>query len=123
MPEDKESVWSIDELVSLTDDVQEESIEYKEKKFTFQFCELVEAEEPKYSGIPEGASEEEKNAIYQELGAERILAMIEKANNKNPDGESINREAWPLLPSSIRYAITAKVLNISSLAQENFQTG
>ena len=123
MPENKESVWSIDELVSLTDDVQEDSIEYKGKKFTFQFCELVEAEEPKYTGIPESASEEEKNAIYQELGAERILAMIEKANNKNPDGESINREAWPLLPSSIRYAITATVLNVSSLAQESFQTG
>ena len=63
MPENKESVWSIDELVSLTDDVQEDSIEYKGKKFTFQFCELVEAEEPKYTGIPESASEEEKNAI------------------------------------------------------------
>ena len=123
MPKEKDSVWTIGELVALTDDVQEESLEYRGKKFSFQYCELVEAEEPKFTGIPDNATEEEKNAIYQELGAERILGMIEKANVKNPDSVSITRETWPLLPSSVRYNLTAKVLNISSLEQANFPNG
>ena len=36
--------------------------------------------------VDEDASAEEKNAFYAKVGTERILAMVEKANDKNPDG-------------------------------------
>ena len=86
--EEKESteMWSMDDLISLTDEVQEGSIEYRGKLVKYQFCELVEKEEPKFKPVPDSASEETKMAMYTEIGAKRILAMLEKANEKNPDG-------------------------------------
>ena len=124
MPESKEeNAWTIDELVNLTDDVQFDTVSFRGKPFKFQFCELTEGEEPKYTQVPEGATEDEKATIYQEIAAERILAMIEKANNKNPDGESITKEAWPLLPSSLRMTITTKVLSLEQYVTENFRNG
>jgi len=124
MPKSKEeNVWTIDELVNLTDDIQEDSVSYRGKVFNFQFCELTEGEEPKYTQVPEGATDEEKAKIYQEIAGERILSMIEKANNKNPDGETITKEAWPLLPSSLRMTITTKVLSLEQYVTENFRNG
>ena len=36
-----EDVWTIEELVALTEDVQQGEVEYRGKKFEFQFCEFL----------------------------------------------------------------------------------
>ena len=81
-----EDVWTIEELVALTEEVQKGEVEYKDKKFIFQYCELTEAEEPKVTMLEENASPEQKNEFYTKVGTERILAMVKKANDKNPKG-------------------------------------
>ena len=43
MAEETQDYWSIDELVSLTDEVQEREIEFREKLVKFQWCELAES--------------------------------------------------------------------------------
>ena len=47
--ENVDNVWTIDELVALTDKVQTEELDFRGKKFSFHFCELVESEEPKFT--------------------------------------------------------------------------
>ena len=81
----EEEVWSMDDLIALTDEVQEEELEYRGKLVKFQFCELTEAEEPKFKNLGPNTSEDDKMAMYQELGSQRCLKMIEKANEKNPE--------------------------------------
>ena len=80
----EKKIWSMDELVALTDEVQIDEVVFRDKLVEFQFCELVEAEEPKLKS-QDGMSEEEKMGYYQELGSQRVFKMIEKANEKNPD--------------------------------------
>ena len=48
--EEKQTAWSIEELIALTDEVQNASVDYRGKDFDFHFCELVEEEEPKIDG-------------------------------------------------------------------------
>ena len=108
-----ENVWTIDELVALTDKVQTGETEYNGKSFIFQYCELTEAEEPKLSLPPQGAPEEDMNEAYKEIGQKRILAMILKANEKNSDGASITKENWPLLPSTVRWGVSNYILGSS----------
>ena len=43
-----EDVWTIEELVALADEVQNGEVEYRGKTVNFQFCELTEAEDPKF---------------------------------------------------------------------------
>ena len=80
--EEKQTAWSIEELIALTDEVQNASVDYRGKDFDFLFCELVEDEEPKMGAIPEDADDDEKMAHYSKIGNQRIVAMIEKANKK-----------------------------------------
>ena len=40
-------IWTIEELKSLTTEVQSKEVEYRGKTLTIQWCELTEAEEPK----------------------------------------------------------------------------
>ena len=108
-----ENVWTIDELVALTDKVQNGKTEYNGKTFTFQYCELTEGEEPKLKFPTEGASKDEQNEAYKEIGQQRILAMILKANEKNSDGASITKENWPLLPSTVRWGVSNYILGSS----------
>ena len=103
-------VWSIDELVALTDEVQTGKTEYNGKAFVFQYCELTEGEEPKLKFPSEGASQEEQNEAYKEIGQARILAMILKANEKNPKGASITADNWPQLPSTVRWGVSNSIL-------------
>jgi len=105
-----ENVWSIDELVALTDKVQTGETEYNGKKLVFQYCELTEAEEPKASFPGAGASEEEQNEAYKQIGEARIIAMIEKANKKNPEATSVSEENWGKLPSTVRWGISNAIL-------------
>ena len=110
---EKKDTWTIDELVALTDEVQTGVTEYNGKKFEFQYCELTEAEEPKLVLPTSGATEEESNEAYKQIGQERIKCMVLKANEKNPDGASVTLDNWPKLPSTIRWGITNHILGVS----------
>jgi len=115
------SMWTMDDLVALTDDVQVGEIAFRGKTVKYQFCELVEAEEPKFRPLSDRASEEEKMAYYTDIGAKRILAMLEKANEKSPDGPQITEEHWSLLPTTLRYQISNDIMGIEQESRENFQ--
>jgi hypothetical protein len=117
----EKKIWSMDELVALTDEVQKEEVEYRGKVVEFQFCELTEKEEPKFTGIAEDLPEEEKMAMYQEIGSNRVIKMLQKANEKAPDGPVITDEQWVLLPTTLRYNITNKILGAEDDAKENFR--
>ena len=113
-------MWTMDDLVSLTDEIQVSKIEFRGKDVEYQFCELVEKEEPKFKPLSDRASEEEKMAYYTDIGARRILAMLEKANDKNPEGPCISEEHWGLLPTTLRYQISNDIMGIEQESRENF---
>ena len=117
---EEQSTWSIEELIAFTEEVQQGKVDYRGKEFTFQFCELVEAEEPKMAGVDDGLDEEEKMLRYAEIGNNRILAMIEKANKKQPAKASVMKENWPMLPTSLRYKISNHIMGVESSDSENF---
>lgn len=119
----EDSVWSIDDLVALTDEVQEGKCDYRGKTFRYQYCELTEKEEPKTLPIDDNASDEDKADWYAKVGAERILAMINKANQKNPEGISLTEENWEKLPITLRYNVMSDILSISKEDTANFPTG
>ena len=85
-----ENVWTIEELVSLTDKVQTGTTKYNGKDFEFQYCELTEAEEPKL--------------VLPEAGA------------TNPEGASVTADNWPKLPSTIRWGISNSILGSADAA-------
>lgn len=117
----EKKIWTMDELVALTDVVQEEEVEYRDGMVKFHFCELTEKEEPKFTGVSEDLPESEKMEMFQEIGAQRVLKMLLKANKKNPDGPLIVEEQWSLLPTTLRYAISNKILGVEELTRENFR--
>jgi|TARA_R100000049_G_C1910478_1_gene57969 hypothetical protein len=119
----KKNVWSVEELVSLTSEVQTGAITYRGREFGFQFCELKEKEEPKIKWLPENVKEEERAAWATEIGVERILLMIDKANKKNPDGATITSDNWNALPATLRYTITSEILQVETQAKGNFTIG
>ena len=121
MTEEKKEIWSMEELVALTDEVQIDEVIFREGVVEFQFCELTESEEPKLLSVPEELSEEEKMGMYQEIGSKRVLKMIQKANKKNPEGPAIMDEHWGLLPTTLRYAIANKILGVEEIAQTSFR--
>jgi len=102
--------WTMDDLVSLTDEVQVAEIEFREKKVKFQFCELTEGEEPKLELPPADATQDEQNIAYQKIGQARIMTMIDKANKMNPEGATVSTENWEQLPSTIRWGLSQAVL-------------
>ncbi len=111
----------MDELVALTDEVQTGEIEFRGKMVEFQFCELTEKEEPKFTGINDTLPEDEKMEMYQELGTKRVMKMLLKANEKNPDGPNISEKQWALLPTTLRYAISNKIIGVEETTSENFR--
>ena len=117
------NVWTIEELVELTDQVQTGKVTYRGKDFHFQFCELAEKEEPNLKAIPETASDQEKQDWATEAGTERILAMIKKANDKYPDGIPLTSENRASVPVTLRYQITSEILSYQQEVTENFTTG
>ena len=58
--------------------------------------------------------------MYQELGAKRCLKMILKANEKNPEGITLQAQHWKSLPTTLRYGIATKMMNIESEVKANF---
>ena len=109
--EEKQEYWSIDELIEMTDKVQEKEVEYREKLVKFQWCELAESEEPKILILDDDMAEEEKNDRYIELGKERTLLMMKKADEKNPDGISLI-PVWDKLPSTLKYQISNIIMGV-----------
>ena len=57
MTEEKE-MWTIDELVAMTESVQHKEIDYAGKALRVQWCELTEAEEPKMA-LPDDSAPSE----------------------------------------------------------------
>ena len=114
------NTWSMDDLVSLTDEVQETFVLFRDKEVHFQFSELVEKEEPKFKPISDRASDDEKMAFYSEVGSKRILAMLTKANERNPEGPLITKEHWEQLPTTLRYQISNNIMGIEQESRENF---
>ena len=110
MEENQMESWSMEDLIALTDKVQSEDMEYKGKTVKIQWCELVEAEEPKMAIPSDETPEEEKTEYYTKLAAEKVLKMIEKANDKNPDGALFTKEVWSKLPTTLKYQISSKVM-------------
>jgi hypothetical protein len=121
MPE--KNTWTIEELVALTDKVQNGTVEFRGKPFEFQFCELSEKEEPKLKALPDNATETEKNDWYAQIGNDRILAMITKANAKSPDTASLTPENWAELPITLRFSITSEILSLREDVAGNFSSG
>ena len=112
MSEEKE-YWSLDELVAMTDAVQEGEIDYKGKSVKFQWCELSESEEPKVMVLDDELSEEDKSEKYMQMGRERTTMMLKKSDEKNPDGPSLV-EVWEKLPSTLKYQITNIMMGIEN---------
>jgi len=119
----EENVWSVKDLVSLTTDVQTETIPYRNKDFTFQYCELEEQEEPKLKWLDDSASDDERAQWASRVGTERILLMIDKANEKNPKGATVSSENWKSLPATLRYQVAAEILQVETGLKENFTIG
>ena len=111
----------MDELVALTDEVQISEVIFRGGIVEFQFCELTEKEEPKLLSNLEDLPEEEKMGMYQEIGSERVMKMIEKANAKNPKGPIIKSDMWALLPTTLRYSISNKILGAEEVAVDSFR--
>ena len=114
----EKEVWSMEDLLSLTDEVQTEEMEYKGKIISLQWCELVESEEPKMAMPSDDAPEEEKNTYYQSIANEKIVKMIEKANEKTADGAFVTGDVWSKLPTTLKYRLSAKVMGTD--AEVNF---
>ena len=113
--------WTLDDLVALTDEVQQGKFEYRGKLFKYHFCELVEKEEPKFKALSDKASEDQKMAYYTEIGGKRVWAMIEKANEKDPEGPCVEHAQWELLPTTLRYSIANEIMGTTAEVKENFQ--
>jgi len=120
--ENKKEMWSMDDLISLTQEIQTADLLFKKKSVSVQYCELVEKEEPSIS-VSESLSQEEKDAYYMEVGVGRVKAMLDKANNMNPEGATVTSENWGKLPSTLRFMIANEIMGIETDVSENFTIG
>ena len=119
----EKDTWTIESLIALTDEVQNEDIDFRGKTLSVQFCELTEEEEPTRAFRDDFDTEEDRLSHYQELGTNRVLKMLEKANEKNPEGATLNEETWSKLPTTLRYQIANKIMGINAEVKENFTMG
>jgi|TARA_R100001082_G_C4364518_1_gene161177 hypothetical protein len=110
MTEEANEMWTIEELVQMTEKVQSTNLDWQGKKLHIQWCELVEAEEPKMAIPTDDMPEEEQTEYFKKMASERVLAMIKKANDKNPEGTSLTEENWGSLPTTLRWSISSTIL-------------
>ena len=111
--EEEKQYWTVEDLESLTETVQEAEVEYHGKYIKISWCELTESEEPKAIMVDDSLSEEEKNAEYLELAKERIGSMMKKAQDKQPDSSVLSMDVYNTLPSSAKFAVTNVMLGVS----------
>ena len=122
----KMDVWSIEELIAMTDTVQSKDIEWQGKILKIQYCELTEEEEPKMLLPDDDLPSEEQNEYYREIASQRVSRMIVKANEKNPDGVTITEDNWSKMPTTLRWQISGTVLGTQPSEgpkTKDFQTG
>ena len=119
MTEEAKEYWTLEDLESLTETVQEAEIEHQGKYFPVKWCELVESEEPKFD-LDEPLTEEEKQEQYLKIGKERCLAMIAKATEKDSDYIGISKEQWVKLPSTLKYKVQNTLMGVQI---SDFQSG
>ena len=62
-------------------------------------------------------------AIFGIIGNKRILMMIAKANERNPEGKTLDEDSWKKLPTTLRYNIANKIMAVNTEARENFTMG
>ena len=113
----------MDDLISLTNEIQTGEIPYRGKVLIFQYCELTEKEEPNMDVVQNFETDEERNAFYLDIGTQRVVAMLDKANEKNPDGATVTSENWSDLPSTLRFQIANEIMGVEVAASENFTIG
>ena len=111
--EEEKQYWSVEELESLTETVQEAEIDYQGKMIKISWCELTESEEPKNLAIDENLSEEERNKEFLELARERCKAMMIKAQDKKPDDSILSVDVFTKLPTSLKFLISNRVLGVA----------
>tara|TARA_R110002020_G_scaffold360236_2_gene572882 strand:- start:29 stop:397 length:369 start_codon:yes stop_codon:yes gene_type:complete len=122
MTEEKaKEVWTIDDLVALTETVQSAEVEYQGKLLPIQWCELTESEEPKMGVPDDDSSNEDVQEYYKEIAQVRVGKMISKANTMNPDNTTLTQESWVKLPTTIRWQVSGKILG--GEASEDFING
>ena len=109
--------WSLEELKALTSEIASDVITYRGKDVKVQWCELTEAEEPKMS-MP--ATGEDDTQHYAEIASQRMLAMINKANELNPDAKTLDEESWHLLPTTLRWTISNTVMQTRDSSESDF---
>ena len=63
---EEKQVWTIEELVAMTETVQSSEIEYNGKVLPIQWCELTEEEEPKMYVPDENTPAEDVCEYYNE---------------------------------------------------------
>ncbi len=119
MKEEEKQYWSMEEIISITETVQEKEIEYNGKHLKLHWCELTEAEEPKVILPSDDLPEEDKTKMYVDMAAERVKAMISKADGREPTNITIDIKEWTKIPTTLRYSIQNNVLG----AGTNFQNG
>ena len=110
----EKQVWSIEELIAMTDTVQNKDIEWQGKTLEIQYCELTEEEEPKMLLPDDDMPSEEQNEYYREIASQRVSRMIRKANDKNPDGITLTEENWGQMPTTLRWQISGFVLGTTT---------
>ena len=125
--EEKEiETWTIESLVALTDEVQNEEVEYRGKVLKIQFCELTEEEEPKMLLPDDDMPSEEANEYYREIASQRVSRMIAKANEKNPEGITLSEDNWGKMPTTLRWQISGTILGTTASegpTSKDFQDG
>ena len=116
----EKQIWTLDELASLTEEVQTKEVEYHGKVVPLQWCELTEGEEPRMTLPDDNASDEEKNRAFAAMASARVLCMVNKANEKNPEGKFLDEEMWSKLPTTLRWKLQNIVLGTGEADKENF---
>ena len=111
--EEEKQYWTVEDLESLTETVQEAEVKYQGKYIKISWCELTESEEPKNLAIDENLSDEERNKEFLELARERCKAMMMKAQDKKPDDSVLSVDVFTKLPTSLKFLISNRVLGVA----------
>jgi hypothetical protein len=120
MEKEKQEIWTIEELVSMTETVQSRTLMWHRKGLNIQWCELTEEEEPKMIVPDDNQTSEEQSEYFKKIAGERVLAMISKANKKEPEAATIDADNWGSMPTTLRWNISSEILGTLN---ESFTSG